>query len=48
MTCRCGGIFCALHIGAESHGCTFNYRELAAKEIEENNPKIKAKKIDKI
>ncbi|KRY01411.1 Zinc finger A20 and AN1 domain-containing stress-associated protein 6 [Trichinella pseudospiralis] len=48
MECRCGKVFCKLHRYAAEHQCTFNYRKMAAKEIEQNNPKIEAQKLRKI
>merc|ERR1712200_97936 len=44
--CRCGGLYCALHM--TDHDCTFDYHKEAQKEIEEHNPKIVAEKIKKI
>ena len=48
FTCRCGGLYCSLHRYSNEHQCTFDYRELGAKEIRQNNPVIKAEKIQKI
>ena len=48
MKCKCGKKFCFKHRYAEQHACTFDYKEAGKKELEENNPKIEYKKIDKI
>jgi len=34
-TCKCGMVVCSLHKSANSHGCTFNWREREAKILEQ-------------
>ncbi|XP_018334035.1 AN1-type zinc finger protein 6 [Agrilus planipennis] len=46
--CRCGGLFCAVHRYSDKHECTFDYREMGAKEIRRNNPVVVGEKIQKI
>ena len=48
VRCRCHRLFCALHVYAEEHGCTFDYRAWAADQIRANNPVVVAEKIRKI
>lgn len=40
VACKCGYIFCSTHRYAEQHACTFNYRVLARRQIECENPRI--------
>jgi hypothetical protein len=48
FTCRCGGLFCAIHRYSDKHECHFDYRKLGAEEIRKNNPVIESEKIHKI
>lgn len=45
FTCRCGGIFCAMHRFYDQHGCTFDYRTKAIAKLDKMNPKIVNDKI---
>lgn len=31
--CKCGGGFCAAHRYAEDHGCTYDYKAVAAQQL---------------
>lgn len=44
--CRCGGVFCAMHVLRQEHNCTFDIKS----HWEKTNGlvKIEAKKLDKI
>ena len=46
--CRCKMSFCGEHRLAEQHQCTFDYKALGKCQIEKNNQKIVATKIQKI
>eukprot|EP00162_Nutomonas_longa_P024400 comp8658_c0_seq1/m.9572 comp8658_c0_seq1/g.9572 ORF comp8658_c0_seq1/g.9572 comp8658_c0_seq1/m.9572 type:complete len:149 (-) comp8658_c0_seq1:14-460(-) len=46
--CRCGFYFCGVHRYSDKHDCTFDYKAEAQKEIEKQNPIVKADKIEKI
>lgn len=46
--CRCGGLYCGLHRYSDKHECSFDYKELGAKEIRKNNPVVVGEKIQKI
>lgn len=48
IECRCGGLFCGVHRYSDMHNCTFDYREMGAKEIHSNNPVVVSEKIQKI
>jgi len=48
FTCRCGGLYCAVHRYSDKHDCVFDYRSLGAREIRANNPLIKGEKVQKI
>ena len=50
FTCDCGGIFCSAHLNAHSHECCLieQRKDEKKKELEENNPKIDTKKVEKI
>ncbi|KAK2167398.1 hypothetical protein LSH36_28g03013 [Paralvinella palmiformis] len=48
FACRCGGLFCGMHRYSDKHDCSFNYKELAQKEIRKSNPVVVAEKIQKI
>tara|TARA_Y100000389_G_scaffold80503_1_gene77163 strand:- start:1113 stop:1331 length:219 start_codon:yes stop_codon:yes gene_type:complete len=43
--CRCGGLFCPLHIGSKEHNCTYNYLEESKNKIQKNNPIIIPQKV---
>lgn len=46
--CRCGGHFCSIHRYSDTHGCSFDYHELAQAEIRKHNPVVAAEKVKKI
>ena len=48
VTCRCGLTTCMKHRYPEDHGCTFDHKKEAQKELSEANPKIISEKIRKI
>lgn len=48
FTCRCGGVFCAMHRFHDQHGCTFDYRKEAMAKLEKMNPKIVNDKITRL
>ncbi|XP_055341407.1 uncharacterized protein LOC129590279 [Paramacrobiotus metropolitanus] len=48
VTCRCGGLFCAIHRYHDAHKCPFDYRSLGTEEIRKNNPVVRGDKIKKL
>ncbi|XP_062926817.1 AN1-type zinc finger protein 4 isoform X1 [Mobula hypostoma] len=46
--CRCGNNFCATHRYAETHECTYDYKTVGRKYLQETNPVISAPKLPKI
>ncbi|XWS35494.1 hypothetical protein CRYUN_Cryun20dG0002200 [Craigia yunnanensis] len=48
FTCRCGGLFCAVHRYSDKHDCPYNYHCAARDAIAKANPVVKASKLDKI
>jgi len=48
FSCRCGGLFCAVHRYTDKHECSFDYKAMGEKEISEANPLIVASKVAKI
>merc|ERR1711874_731124 len=48
FSCRCGGLFCAVHRYTDKHECSFDYKAMGEKEISEANPLIVAYKVAKI
>jgi len=48
FSCRCGGLYCAIHRYSDKHECNFDYKAMGEKEISENNPLIVAQKVAKI
>ncbi|KAL5219552.1 hypothetical protein ABZP36_020236 [Zizania latifolia] len=46
--CRCGDTFCSVHRYADSHKCTFDYKQAGREQIAKQNPLLKADKITKI
>ena len=48
FTCNCGKNYCTAHRLAESHNCTYDFREEGKKILEENNPLVVKPKIIKI
>lgn len=47
-SCRCGGLFCAVHRYAETHSCTFDYKTEGRQIIARSNPVVAAQKLPKI
>lgn len=48
FSCRCDGLFCAVHRYTDKHECNFDYKAMGEKEISEANPVIVAAKLNKI
>jgi len=48
IKCRCGFKFCSKHRYDKEHDCTFDWKNLGKKEIEENNPVVVGKKLQGI
>jgi len=48
FSCRCEGLFCAIHRYTDKHECNFDYKAMGEKEISEANPLIVAAKVAKI
>jgi len=48
VTCRCGYTFCNKHRYAEEHSCRFDFRRLAKRKLEEENPKVVPLKVIRI
>lgn len=48
FTCRCGGNYCVTHRCPEEHKCSFDFKNLATKELAKNNPKVVREKINRI
>jgi len=48
FSCRCEGLFCAVHRYTDKHECGFDYKAMGEKEISEANPVIVAAKLNKI
>ena len=50
FTCKCDGVFCMIHRYTHAHNCQYKEQRMEdkRKELEENNPKSKSHKIDKI
>ncbi|XP_077933568.1 AN1-type zinc finger protein 4 isoform X4 [Halichoerus grypus] len=46
--CRCGNNFCASHRYAETHGCTYDYKNAGRRYLQEANPVVNAPKLPKI
>nr|XP_012420785.1 PREDICTED: AN1-type zinc finger protein 4 isoform X2 [Odobenus rosmarus divergens] len=46
--CRCGNNFCASHRYAETHSCTYDYKNAGRRYLEEANPVVNAPKLPKI
>jgi len=48
FSCKCGGNFCSLHRCNFEHNCTFDFKSVELKKLENANPKIIGDKIIKI
>lgn len=48
FTCRCGDNFCAIHRYETEHNCTFDHKTFGRQQLEKDNKKIVADKIEKI
>ncbi|XP_067876318.1 AN1-type zinc finger protein 4 isoform X2 [Heterodontus francisci] len=46
--CRCGNNFCATHRYAETHECTYDYKTVGRRYLQETNPVVSAPKLPKI
>ncbi|XP_061485774.1 AN1-type zinc finger protein 4 isoform X2 [Rhineura floridana] len=46
--CRCGNNFCATHRYAETHTCTYDYKNAGRRYLQESNPAVSAPKLPKI
>ncbi|KAJ6661726.1 hypothetical protein lerEdw1_013248 [Lerista edwardsae] len=46
--CRCGNNFCATHRYAETHTCTYDYKNAGRRFLQESNPVVSAPKLPKI
>lgn len=46
--CRCGKIFCAQHRYSEVHHCNYDYKTEGRRLLEQQNPLVKAEKLNKI
>ncbi|OXB61363.1 hypothetical protein ASZ78_011985 [Callipepla squamata] len=46
--CRCGNNFCATHRYAETHACTYDYKNAGRRCLQATNPIVSAPKIPKI
>ncbi|KAJ7324492.1 hypothetical protein JRQ81_017512 [Phrynocephalus forsythii] len=46
--CRCGNNFCATHRYAETHSCSYDYKNAGRRYLQESNPVISAPKLPKI
>lgn len=45
--CRCGGLYCSMHRYADTHNCTFDYKEDGKEKIRKANPVIQDDKINR-
>ncbi|PHU00963.1 Zinc finger A20 and AN1 domain-containing stress-associated protein 8 [Capsicum chinense] len=48
FSCKCGDLFCTVHLYSDKHNCPFDYRNASENAIAKANPIIVAKKLDKI
>uniref|UniRef100_A0A8C6VEF8 Zinc finger AN1-type containing 4 n=1 Tax=Naja naja TaxID=35670 RepID=A0A8C6VEF8_NAJNA len=46
--CRCGNNFCATHRYAETHTCTYDYKNAGRRFLQDSNPVVSAPKLPKI
>jgi hypothetical protein len=44
--CNCEKTFCSAHKPSSSHGCTFDYRAVSSKLLEETLTKVVASKVE--
>ncbi len=48
FTCRCKGNFCAIHRYETEHNCNFDHKTFGRQQLEKENQKVVADKIEKI
>lgn len=48
ITCRCGNTYCTGHRHAESHNCTFDYKEEGRNQLSKVITKCETAKLEKI
>ena len=48
IKCKCGNLYCSLHLHAESHNCTYDFKSDGKELLKEKLIRIDADKIQKI
>jgi hypothetical protein len=46
--CECGNYFCTTHRQAEQHNCTFDFKTVGIRKLSEENPLVKAEKLNRL
>lgn len=46
--CNCGSFFCSTHRQPEQHNCTFDFKAVGIRKLSEENPLIKAEKLNRL
>ena len=48
IECRCGYIFCGNHRYSDRHGCTFDFKTNARRNLSKLNPQVQSDKIERL
>ena len=48
ITCKCEKNLRKQHFAAENHACEFDYRSHGRQELEQQNPVVKPRKVEKL
>ena len=48
FSCRCGDVFCSKHRLPPEHRCTFDFKTMERKRLEEANPKVVSDKVEQV
>jgi hypothetical protein len=46
--CRCEKFYCRLHIDADIHNCSFDYKEFYKQKLIKENPEVISEKVIKL
>ena len=48
FTCKCGEVFCSKHHLPPEHSCTFDFKTMERKKLQDANPKVVSAKIEHV
>ena len=48
IKCKCKKTLCKQHFAVENHACEFDYRSHGRQELEQQNPVVEPRKVEKL